>query len=359
VKIKPLETRYNGYRFRSRLEARWAVFFNSLDINYKYEPEGYCIGSNVWYLPDFYLPDLDYWLEIKPMPNISLEDIEKTGLFSDKVHKIFVICGDPYLDSYNVCVPRKNNDTSYSLDKTTIKWGICPNCNRVGLLTDMGEIGAGHLEYDTPDCSLYPAEYKESKCCYYYDDIDNFSDNAIQCENCSTYGGYYSKEHIYQSVRLKYSLDEWNKVGSNGRYCENADAVFPLNEYAPFKNQALMCAYLNARSARFEHGENPIIKSNSCDDEYFSGDEFNEEWNRVMGREERHDRYIDEKLKNYSWVNKPDGIPDEMFCIIMDEACSYEWWEGDVNESIKDEWWGKIIDANRENKAFYGENSFL
>lgn len=25
--IKPIETIYNGYHFRSRLEARWAVFF--------------------------------------------------------------------------------------------------------------------------------------------------------------------------------------------------------------------------------------------------------------------------------------------------------------------------------------------
>lgn len=86
---------------------------------------------------------------------------------------------------------------------------------------------------------------------------------------------------------------------------------------------------------------------------------LDEEWDRVMDREERHEKHIEEKLKQYSWVNKPDGIPDELFCIIMDEACSYEWWGGDVNEKIKDEWWSKIIEANRDNKAFYGENSFL
>ena len=28
--IKAIETVYNGYRFRSRLEARWAVFFDAL-----------------------------------------------------------------------------------------------------------------------------------------------------------------------------------------------------------------------------------------------------------------------------------------------------------------------------------------
>ena len=39
--IKAIETEYNGYRFRSRLEARWAVFFDAMGIKYEYEPEGF------------------------------------------------------------------------------------------------------------------------------------------------------------------------------------------------------------------------------------------------------------------------------------------------------------------------------
>lgn len=35
--IKPIQTRYKGYHFRSRLEARWAVFFDALGIAWKYE----------------------------------------------------------------------------------------------------------------------------------------------------------------------------------------------------------------------------------------------------------------------------------------------------------------------------------
>jgi hypothetical protein len=37
--------RYNGYRFRSRLEARWAVFFDELGVAYRYEPEGFELGG--------------------------------------------------------------------------------------------------------------------------------------------------------------------------------------------------------------------------------------------------------------------------------------------------------------------------
>lgn len=53
--MKPIETHYAGCRFRSRLEARWAVFFDTLGIQWEYEFQGYDLPSG-WYLPDFWLP---------------------------------------------------------------------------------------------------------------------------------------------------------------------------------------------------------------------------------------------------------------------------------------------------------------
>jgi hypothetical protein len=63
--IKAIETFYKGYKFRSRLEARWAVFFDALGLEYQYEPEGFDLGDGIFYLPDFYLPKLRAWVEIK------------------------------------------------------------------------------------------------------------------------------------------------------------------------------------------------------------------------------------------------------------------------------------------------------
>lgn len=63
--IKAIETRYKGYRFRSRLEARWAVFFDAMGLRWEYEPEGFDLGEAGWYLPDFYLPEFNAWVEIK------------------------------------------------------------------------------------------------------------------------------------------------------------------------------------------------------------------------------------------------------------------------------------------------------
>lgn len=95
--FRALPTAYNGYRFRSRLEARWAVFFDALGLAYRYEPEGFslppCRRADCWahgtaagpvrqeerafaYLPDFYLPTLATWVEIKPAAP-SEEELEK------------------------------------------------------------------------------------------------------------------------------------------------------------------------------------------------------------------------------------------------------------------------------------------
>jgi hypothetical protein len=56
MEIKAIQTRYKGYHFRSRLEARWAVFFDTLGIEWAYEEEGFETETSSGverYLPDF------------------------------------------------------------------------------------------------------------------------------------------------------------------------------------------------------------------------------------------------------------------------------------------------------------------
>lgn len=75
--IKAIETRYAGCLFRSRLEARWAVFFDTLGIRWEYEKEGYDLGEAGWYLPDFWLPESSTWVEVKSdIVPISIEPLK-------------------------------------------------------------------------------------------------------------------------------------------------------------------------------------------------------------------------------------------------------------------------------------------
>lgn len=64
--IKAIETVFKGYKFRSRTEARWAVFLDKLGLNWQYEAEGFDLGDLGYYLPDFWLPEQKTFVEIKP-----------------------------------------------------------------------------------------------------------------------------------------------------------------------------------------------------------------------------------------------------------------------------------------------------
>ena len=96
--MKPIETIYNGYKFRSRLEARWAVFFDSAGVIYEYEPEGFDLDGK-WYLPDFYLRQFDIYVEIKPLSlteKLKKDTESLCALFRDKTYASILLCyGDP------------------------------------------------------------------------------------------------------------------------------------------------------------------------------------------------------------------------------------------------------------------------
>jgi len=61
--ISTRETAYDGHRFRTQAEARWAVFFNTVGWRYEYKKQGYDL-QGTWYLPDFFIPEIGYWLEV-------------------------------------------------------------------------------------------------------------------------------------------------------------------------------------------------------------------------------------------------------------------------------------------------------
>lgn len=69
--ISPIQTQYKGYRFRSRLEARWAVLLDALGETWNYEDEGFNLNDSGFYLPDFLttLKSANFegkvWIEVK------------------------------------------------------------------------------------------------------------------------------------------------------------------------------------------------------------------------------------------------------------------------------------------------------
>lgn len=97
--IAPKRVLWAGYCFRSRLEARWALFLEYLKIDYVYEPRTFHLPNGHKYTPDFYLPYRKVWFEIKPTYPTE-EERERAQLLakesSIKGHRVFLIYGSAY-----------------------------------------------------------------------------------------------------------------------------------------------------------------------------------------------------------------------------------------------------------------------
>jgi hypothetical protein len=83
--IQALPSKYRGITFRSRMEARWAYYFDLLGCSWDYEPEAFPLPQGN-YLPDFWC---DFqgggsFVEVKP-------NEEEFRLVHDKLHYLAMI----------------------------------------------------------------------------------------------------------------------------------------------------------------------------------------------------------------------------------------------------------------------------
>jgi hypothetical protein len=136
-----IQVKDKGCFFRSKLEWRYAEFFDQLGIPWVHEPATFDLTKYVpslpkskrWYLPDFYLPTFDCYLEVKPrirsgIPRLRLEALGKvTGkivLMSENFYKF-----PPEFWWFN---PLKDSLAKLPRDHYA-KFYICSSCRGLGL----------------------------------------------------------------------------------------------------------------------------------------------------------------------------------------------------------------------------------
>lgn len=212
--IKAIETVYNGYRFRSRLEARWAVFFNAGNIRYEYEPEGYEIKDNTFYLPDFYLPQFDLHVEVKRDTKDGIQEIK------DK------------------CV-------------NAISWG-----GPIKQILILSEVPEGR----SVDGGLwhFPVLYWKADAVewgwWFFHDL--FTDDGGVDGNISRAQYINSDWHIEKTKSIKAVSDNILRIKNSISYPMSIEEQIEEQEEW---NKETFKAYKAARQARFEHGETPVI----------------------------------------------------------------------------------------------------
>jgi len=129
--IKPLETEYNSHKFRSRTEARYAVLFHELGVKYDYELEGFNLDGD-WYLPDFWLPEFQCWIEVKGDAP-SAEEIGKCQRLAQATNKlVYLFYGTPWYD----LDPDEENGILFDSQgqfPAQFIWMRCLSCGHLGI----------------------------------------------------------------------------------------------------------------------------------------------------------------------------------------------------------------------------------
>lgn len=229
--IKPIQTKYKGYMFRSRLEARWAVFFDEMGIEYEYEPEGFVLGDSICYLPDFYLPKCRTYVEVKAAGAIDISIIDGRITFSDgresaskyvrfaeaidPSRNYMIVQGDPY-DAFWIVDPDNRKEGASAV--------IFYYPNIAFRQTIFEQFGIKHRDMSAIVGKEVP--YLVNKKPFFFTDM---MDDLVFANN----------EMITMSIDACY--------GSYGVDCSTKDILSGLKETE-------RCANL-ARSARFEHGD--------------------------------------------------------------------------------------------------------
>jgi len=162
--INAIETEYNGYKFRSRLEARWAVFFDVLDIDYEYESEGYELKDGVKYLPDFYLPECGLFVEVKGTDPTHKEKLKAYYLSSELKRIVLIASGQFGFDklSHTYYVNKQSHHYFGGEISDIFKYNIFEWFNHsfhehelFTMLKDKGYIDENERYIDTPEFREY------------------------------------------------------------------------------------------------------------------------------------------------------------------------------------------------------------
>lgn len=157
--LRPIPTRYAGHHFRSRLEARWAVAFDAMGVAWHYEREAFSLPGGTGYLPDFYLPELRLWVEVKPAGgDVSKLDAFAAGLVGtgERATVLNQIPGPSFCGTYGAadlapaCYITAAGAPDLHLDAPYL-FCICERCGRVGFTFEGRPRRIGCCETDGSD----------------------------------------------------------------------------------------------------------------------------------------------------------------------------------------------------------------
>lgn len=240
--IKPIETVYNGYRFRSRLEARWAVFFDAAGIKYEYEPEGF-EADGVRYLPDFYLPELDdgVYVEVKSDEPSRYVEIIKASSICIATRKVLLVLST--IPNITDCGMWMFYAFGYNVLNKNIEMRLAP------LWIYMCDDGVRRASLFTHYYISYASNLPATE--YFMREMGKANFPTLSGISVKAYEGYIDTDRKPQTA----SLSPWSSIEDYVRATFWTEKMWELEDREDF--DFVKQCYEKARQARFEHGETP------------------------------------------------------------------------------------------------------
>jgi len=142
-----------------------------LKIKWEYEKEGYQFDDGTRYLPDFWLPEQNCFIEIKPVRATVDEEEKATNLAREKKCNIFILSGNiPSVDELDDWagldfIGWSSNESCVGYDYY-YKFCECRKCGRIGIEYDGRseridcECDTGHKTYNYFSFKLIDAYIK-------------------------------------------------------------------------------------------------------------------------------------------------------------------------------------------------------
>lgn len=121
--MNAIQTTYNGRCFRSRGEARFAVFCDACQLRYVYEAEGFWLEEAGKYLPDFLLPGLNLWFEVKSEQPERKAILKCECLAAETLKRVAMSCSSPGLETMILCFsPGWSGHTIHTMPEFFMQW---------------------------------------------------------------------------------------------------------------------------------------------------------------------------------------------------------------------------------------------
>lgn len=187
---------FRGEWFDSELEAQWAFVFWKLDIDYEHTRKTFWLNGKR-YTPDFFLPGLKCYIEIKSRPPTSEEEEKALLLALETQCFVFLFAGlmlVPSMDK-NPTPARAYCPECKHLEPEPYYLAECPICRRIAI-TEEGSVW-------TCPCGIWYRGLEESLICY--QEIKDFPEEGdFVDEYGRTAHRLHWIEHVQQTIR--YSL---------------------------------------------------------------------------------------------------------------------------------------------------------